>query len=149
MSLYLEDLQPGQRFISPTYTLTLEKLLEFAREYDPQPFHLDDALARDTLFGGLAASGWQTASITMCLWTQSMPVATGLIGIEGHIKWPTPTRAGDTLQVEAEIIDITPSRSKPQMGIVSYRSLTRNQHHQVVQDAIVKVIVFRRPIEAP
>ena len=144
-SLYLDDLHLGDRFKSPTYTLTKDKLLEFAREYDPQPFHLDEELAKDTLFGGLAASGWQTAAITMKLWTQTLPVANGLIGIDCHLKFPTPTRAGDTLRVEAEIIDITRSKSKPNMGIVTYHSLTKNQLDQVVQDATTKIVVFTKP----
>ena len=99
--LFLDDLKIGDYFTSSTYTLTKEELLEFANKYDPQPFHLDEELAKDTLFGGLAASGWQTASITMKLWTQTLHVANGLIGIDCHLKWPTPTRAGDTLCVEA------------------------------------------------
>lgn len=142
--LYLDDLHVGDQFKSSTYTLTKDKLFEFANEYDPQPFHLDEELAKDTLFEGLAASGWQTASITMKLWTQTLHVANGLIGIDCHLKWPTPTRAGDTLRVEAEIIDIKVSKSKPNMGIVTYHSLTKNQHDQVVQDTTTKVVVFSK-----
>ncbi len=142
--LYLDDLHIGDRFSSATYTLEKDKLFEFASEYDPQPFHLDDDFAKDTLFNGLAASGWQTASITMKLWTQTLNVANGLIGIDCHLKWPTPTRAGDTLRVEAEIIDIQHSKSKPNMGIVTYHSLTKNQHDQVVQDTTTKIVVFKR-----
>ncbi len=142
--LFLDDLKIGDYFTSSTYTLTKEELLEFANKYDPQPFHLDEELAKDTLFGGLAASGWQTASITMKLWTQTLHVANGLIGIDCHLKWPTPTRAGDTLRVEAEIIDIKISKSKPNMGIVTYHSLTKNQHDQVVQDTTTKVVVFKK-----
>ena len=142
--LYLDDLHVGDQFNSSTHTLTKDKLFEFASEYDPQPFHLDEELAKDTLFEGLAASGWQTASITMKLWTQTLHVANGLIGIDCHLKWPTPTRAGDTLRVEAEIIDITRSKSKPNMGIVTYHSLTKNQHDQVVQDTTTKVVVFSK-----
>lgn len=143
--LYLDDLKVGDRFVSSGYTLEKDKLLEFAAEYDPQPFHLDDELAKDSLFNGLAASGWQTASITMKLWTSTLNIATGLIGIDCHLKWPTPTRPGDTLHVEAEIVDIRLSQSKPNMGIVSYHSLTKNQHNQVVQDTITKVVVFQKP----
>lgn len=144
--LFLDDLSIGDRFISPSHTLTKEKLLEFASDYDPQPFHLDDELAQATLFNGLAASGWQTASITMKLWTQTLKVANGLIGVDCHVKWPTPTRAGDTLRVEAEIIDIKISKSKPNMGIVTYHSLTKNQHDQVVQDTTTKIVVFKRQV---
>lgn len=143
--LFLDDLKIGDHFTSSTYTLTKEELLEFANKYDPQPFHLDEELAKDTLFGGLAASGWQTASITMKLWTQTLHVANGLIGIDCHLKWPTPTRAGDTLRVEAEIIDIKRSSSKPNMAIVTYHSLTKNQLDQVVQDTTTKIVVFSKP----
>lgn len=146
--LYLDDLTIGDRFTSPSYTLEKDQLLEFASEYDPQPFHLDDELAKDTLFNGLAASGWQTASITMKLWTQTLHLANGLIGIDCHLKWPTPTRPGDTLRVEAEIVDIKVSQSKPNMGIVTYHSLTKNQHDQVVQDTTTKVVVFKKPAVA-
>lgn len=142
--LFLDDLKIGDHFTSSSYTLEKEKLLEFASDYDPQPFHLDDELAKDTLFGGLAASGWQTASITMKLWTETLKIANGLIGIDCHLKWPTPTRAGDTLRVEAEITDIKISKSKPNMGIVTYHSLTKNQHDQVVQDTTTKVVVFKK-----
>ena len=142
--LYLDDLKLGDRFNSATYTLEKEELLEFASKYDPQPFHLDEELAKDTLFNGLAASGWQTAAITMKLWTQTLNVANGLIGIDCHVKWPTPTRAGDTLRVEAEVIDITRSKSKPNMGIVTYHSLTKNQHDQVVQETTTKIVVFTK-----
>ena len=143
--LFLDDLKIGDYFTSSTYTLTKEELLEFANKYDPQPFHLDEELAKDTLFGGLAASGWQTASITMKLWTQTLHVANGLIGIDCHLKWPTPTRAGDTLRVEAEIIDIKRSTSKPNMAIVTYHSLSKNQLDQVVQDTTTKIVVFSKP----
>lgn len=145
--LYLDDLKVGDRFSSSTYTLEKHKLLEFASEYDPQPFHLDDELAKDTLFNGLAASGWQTAAITMKLWTDTLKLANGLIGIDCHLKWPTPTRPGDTLRVEAEITDIKLSASKPNMGIVTYNSLTKNQHDQVVQDTFTKVVVFKKPVQ--
>jgi acyl dehydratase len=145
-ALYLDDLKVGDQFTSSTYTLEKDKLLEFASEYDPQPFHLDDALAKDTLFNGLAASGWQTASITMKLWTSTLKLANGLIGIDCHLKWPTPTRPGDTLRVEAEITEIKLSASKPNMGIVTYHSLTKNQHDQVVQDTFTKVVVFKKPV---
>ena len=142
--IYLDDISVGDRFLSRCYLLDEQSLLAFARQYDPQPFHLDDAQAQKTLFNGLAASGWQTASITMRLWTETVPIANGLIGIESQVKWPMPTRAGDELHVEIEVTDVAPSKSKPDMGIVTYRSQTKNQHGQVVQDSTTKILVFRR-----
>ena len=147
--IYLDDIRVGDCFISRSYTLDKESLLNFARQYDPQPFHLDDAQAQHTLFKGLAASGWQTAAISMRLWTEAVPIANGLIGVESQVKWPMPTRAGDALHVEIKVTDIALSKSKPNMGIVSYHSQTKNQHGQVVQDSMTKIVVFRRPTPQP
>jgi len=143
---YLEDLTVGQRFHSETYCLTEEKLIAFASEYDPQPFHLDKTAAAATLFKGLAASGWHTAAITMKLLNSGgAPLAGGIIGAGGEIEWPRPTRAGDILQVFSEVIEIIPSRSKPQQGLVRVRSETRNQRAEVLQILTAKLIVPRRP----
>ncbi|MBP6019839.1 MAG: MaoC family dehydratase [Burkholderiaceae bacterium] len=143
---FLEDLELGQRFSSGTYTLTEEKLIAFASEYDPQPFHLDHNAALTTLFKGLAASGWHTAAITMKLLNSGgAPLAGGLIGAGGQIEWPRPTRPGDVLQVVSEIMEIIPSRSKPQQGLVVMRCETKNQHGQVLQILTAKLIVPRRP----
>jgi len=143
---YLEDLTVGQRFHSETYSLTEEKLIAFASEYDPQPFHIDKTAAVATLFKGLAASGWHTAAITMKLLNSGgAPLAGGIIGAGGEIEWPRPTRAGDILQVFSEVIEIIPSRSKPQQGLVRVRSETRNQHDEVLQILTAKLIVPRRP----
>ena len=142
--LYLEDLAVGDRFVSESYLLTEQQLLEFAHIYDPQPFHLDKQAAQHTLFNGLAASGWQTAGISMRLWSECMPIANGLIGLESQVTWPHPTRAGDRLHVEVEITEIKPSTSKPEMGIVTYNSQTKNQDGQVVQKNTTKIVVFRR-----
>ncbi len=142
--IYLDDISVGDRFKSRSYLLEKNKLLEFASEYDPQPFHLDDEKAKGTLFQGLAASGWQTAAITMRLWTETVPIANGLIGVESQVKWPMATRAGDQLHVEIEVTDVSYSKSKPNMGVVTYHSLTKNQNDQVVQDSITKIIVFKK-----
>ena len=118
----------------------------FAAQFDPQPFHLDDAAARDSLFGGLAASGWHTAAITMRLQvTSGLPIAGGIIGAGGELTWPRPTRALDVLHVVSEVMEVTPSRSKPDRGMVSVRSETRNQHGDVLQVATVRIVVPRRP----
>ena len=143
--LYLDDLQVGQRFSSGTHLVDTAQIKAFARQFDPQPFHLDEDTAKDTLFAGLVASGWHTAAITMKLMVESgLPLAGGIIGAGGELAWPKPTRPGDTLQVESEIMEITPSRSRPDRGIARVRSLTRNQRNEVVQRLTAKLIVPRR-----
>ncbi|HEX5126206.1 MAG TPA: MaoC family dehydratase, partial [Rhodocyclaceae bacterium] len=136
----------GDRFRSGEHALDALQIKAFAMAFDPQPFHLDEDAAKDSLFGGLAASGWHTAAITMRLMvTSGVPIAGGLIGAGGEISWPMPTRPGDVLHVDSEIIDIKPSRSRPDRGIATVRSETCNQHGQVVQVLMAKMVVFRRP----
>jgi acyl dehydratase len=143
--LYLEDLHVGQRFASGVYRVDESRIKSFAAEFDPQPFHLDDAAAQATIFGGLAASGWHTAAITMRLMVAAgLPFAAGIIGLGGEIFWPRPTRAGDVLRVESEIVEILPSRSKPNQGIVKVRSTTLNQDGEAVQVFIGKILAYRR-----
>ena len=144
-TLYLEDIHPGQRFSTQSMLITEADIKEFAEQFDPQPFHLDDDDAKATLFDGLAASGWHTAAITMRLnVTSGPPIAGGIIGGGGEISWPTPTRPGDVLHVESEIVEVTPSRSRPERGMIVLRSETVNQDGKVVQLSIMKLIVFRR-----
>lgn len=145
--LYLEDLFVGQRFHSTsTFRMEEEKMKAFAAEYDPQPFHLDDEAAKKTVFQGLAATGWYTAAAAMRLLVDSdLRIANGLVGLGGEISWPRPTRAGDVLRLEAEILEIRPSRSKPNQGIVTVRSTIFNQNDEVVQVFTAKVVVMRRP----
>lgn len=136
----LSDLRVGQRYTSGTHTVTAAEIVRFAKEFDPQPFHLDAAAARDSLFGGLAASGWHTAAITMKLLVEScFPLAGGIIGSGGELLWPKPVRPGDTLQVECEILEIVPSRSKPGRAAVQTRVLTRNQNGETVQSFSPKI----------
>ena len=143
--LYLEDLSVGQRFTTGTLTVTEAEIKAFAGRYDPQPFHLDDAAARRTLFGGLAASGWHTAALTMRLLVEGgAPLAWGIIGGGGEIAWPRPTRPGDVLHVEGEVMEITPSKSKPDRGMVVMKSETRNQNGDTVQVTSMKLVVPRR-----
>ena len=143
--LYLEDLAIGQRFVTGTKTVDEAELKAFAATNDPQPFHLDPEAAKSTMFGGLAASGWHTAAMTMRLIVDGgPPFAWGIIGGGGELSWPKPTRAGDVLQVETEILEITPSRSRPERGMVTVRNDTRNQDGDVVQSFVVKIIVPRR-----
>jgi acyl dehydratase len=147
--LYLDDLQPGQRFTSATHVIDAEQIINYARQFDPQPFHLDEEAAKDTFFAGLAASGWHVASITMKLLVGGgAPLAGGIIGAGGEIAWPKPTRPGDELQVTSEVVEITPSRSRPNRGMVTMRSETRNQHGEVVQKLTVKLVVPRRESSA-
>jgi len=146
---FLDDLAVGQRFRSDTYELTEEKLIAFAREFDPQPFHLDREAARTTVFRGLAASGWHTAAVTMRLLNDgAAPLAGGIVGAGGQVEWPRPTRPGDVLRVESEVLEIIASRSKPMQGIVVLRAETRNQLDEVVQVMTAKLVVPRRPGQA-
>jgi acyl dehydratase len=144
--LYLNDLQVGQRFTSGTHALDEAQVIAFASQFDPQPFHIDGAAAKGTMFGGLVASGWHTAAITMRLMVQGgVPIAGGLVGAGGEIRWPTPTRPDDVLHVESEVLEIKPSRSRPDRGIVKVRSETRNQRDEVVQVLDAALVVPRRP----
>jgi acyl dehydratase len=146
---FLEDLSVGQRFSSGSHTIDEAQIKAFAAQFDPQPFHLDGEAAKATLFGGLAASGWHTAAITMKLLVASgLPLMGGIIGSGGEVSWPRPTRPGDTLTVLSEIEEITPSRSRPDRGMIRVRSETRNQHGETVQILIAKLVVPRRATAA-
>jgi acyl dehydratase len=143
--LYLDDLRAGDTFTSGAHALDEAQIKAFATQFDPQPFHLDDAAAKATLFGGLAASGWHTAAVTMrLLVTSGLPIAGGIIGAGGELSWPRPTRPSDVLHVVSEIVSVVPSRSRPDRGMVTVRSETRNQREEVVQVAVNKVVVPRR-----
>jgi len=148
-AFFLDDLRVGRRFSSASHTIDEAQIKAFAAQFDPQPFHLDDQAAKATLFGGLAASGWHTAAITMKLLVASgLPLMGGIIGSGGEVSWPRPTRPGDTLTVVSEIEEITPSRSRPDRGMIRVRSETRNQHGEVVQVLIAKLVVPRRATAA-
>lgn len=142
--LYFDDLSVGQRFQSGSTTLDAAAIKDFAATYDPQPFHLDEEAARDTLFGGLAASGWQTAALTMRLLVESVPLAGGIIGAGNEISWPRPTRPGDVLTVVSEIMEVVASVSRPDRGRIVVRSETSNQNGEVVQVLTARLIVPRR-----
>jgi acyl dehydratase len=143
--LYLEDLQVGRRFWSGRYSIDEAQIKAFAREFDPQPFHLDETAAEHSFFGGIIASGWHTAAATMRLLVQSdLRFASGVIGLGGEITWPNPVRPGDTLQVESEIIEILPSRSKADRAVVLVRNVTVNQNGDQVQVFTAKLLVFKR-----
>jgi|SRR5947209_7349277 len=142
---YFEDLKAGDRFKSGTYKVTEEQIVSFAREFDPQPFHLDPAVARQPMFKGLIASGWHTAAITMRLFVRTLNFAEGAIGLGvDELRWPNAVRPGDVLQVETEIVDLRESRSKPSRGIVRIRNVTTNQRGEVVQTMFASALVLRR-----
>lgn len=143
--LYLEDLHVGQTFVSGSTTVTADEIKAFAREFDPQPFHLDEEAAKDSLFEGLAASGWHTAALTMRLLVQAFPLAGGLVGAGGETTWPRPTRPGDTLTVHVEVLEILPSRTRPDRGMIRARSETRNQNGEAVQVSTTRIVAWRRP----
>ena len=143
--LYFDDLAVGDRFETGTQELRVDDIKRFAAEFDPQPFHLDEEAARETIFSGLAASGWHTAAITMRLIVTGGPkLANGIVGAGGGIEWKTPARPGDILHVESEVIELIPSRSRPDRGIVVMRSTTLNQRGDVVQVLTPKLMVARR-----
>lgn len=144
--VYLEDLTVGQKFSNGPVELTAEDIKAFARQFDPQPFHLDEAAAEASLFGKLAASGWHTAALTMRLLVTGGPAfGWGFIGAGGEVSWPRPAYVGDLLTLHAEIIEIAPSRSKPDRGIARVRMVMKNQRDEVVQDLVARVLVPRRP----
>jgi len=145
--LYLEDLHVGDRFGSDTIEVTQESIFEFARQFDPQPFHLDVAAANRSIFGELTASGWHTAAMSMKLYvTGEFQPAGGSIGLSvDELRWPQPVRPGDTLRLQTEILDVRQSRSKPDRGIIRIRNMTTNQRDEVVQTFLAFVMVRRRP----
>ena len=146
MIRWFDDLTLGMRFRSGTQRITREDIKQFASQFDPQPFHLDEAAAEHTPLRGLAASGWHTAAIAMRLLVSGgLPLANGIIGLGGDITWPRPTRPGDILRVESEIVDITPSRSKPNQAVIAVRSTTLNQNDEPVYVLDAKLLVFKRP----
>lgn len=143
---FFDDLSPGQTFVSGEHALDADQIRDFAAKFDPQPFHLDDQAAKESLFRGLAASGWHTAALTMRLNVDGgLPLAGGLIGAEVEVAWPKPTRPGDVLRVENEIIELVPSRSRPDRGMAKVRTITRNAAGDIVQVMTGKMIVPRRP----
>jgi len=146
--LYFEDIAAGQTYRSPELRIDAAAITEFAARFDPQPFHLDDAAARDSLFEGLAASGWHTAALTMklCLSSDFQP-AGGIIGVGGELLWPRAVRPGDALHVEIEVLETRTSRSRPRQGVVKIRITTLNQQGDPVQTFTPTLFVDRRSPE--
>jgi acyl dehydratase len=144
--LYLDDVQVGDEFESTEITVTEAAIIEFARHYDPQPFHTDPEAAKNSFFGGLAASGWHTAALSMSLVvTQGPRFAGGTIGAGGELQWPSPTRPGDRLRIRAAVIEVTRSKSRPDRGSVVLRIETLNQDDEIRQVFSPKTILFTRP----
>lgn len=151
MPLYLEDFAPGQVRESPPRTLSKDEIIAFARDYDPQPFHTDEQAARHTVYGGLIASGWQTVAIMMRLLWDTFLKDTSSLGSPGsdEIRWLKPVRPGDTLRARFTIVDVTPSRSKPDRGIVRTFTEMLNQHGETVMTHKGMGMFGRRPRSDP
>ena len=144
---FLEDFAVGQKFGSGRLRVDTAQIKAFAAEYDPQPFHLDEEAARRSLFQGLAASGWHTAALTMRLLVASeLKPAGGIVGAGfDEFRWPRPVRPGDELHLEAEVLDVRPSKSRPEQGLIKVRTTTLNQNGEPVQISVGNLIVPRRP----
>lgn len=143
---YHEDVRVGQTFSTSTYHLQQAEIQSFAAHYDPQPFHLDPELAKNTLFGGLAGSGWQTAAITMKLMVESgIQLAGGMVGAGCELSWPAPTRPGDILHVEGEVVEVPATEPGRKRGMITMRCETKKQDGTVVQVLVAKLVVQRRP----
>ncbi|MGQ0579252.1 MAG: MaoC family dehydratase [Betaproteobacteria bacterium] len=144
---YLEDFEAGQTFGSGRVRIEAERIKRFAAEFDPQPFHLDEKAATDSLFRGLAASGWHTAAITMKLLVESdLKPAGGIVGAGfDEFRWPRPVRPGDELRVESEVLEVRVSKSRPDQGVIKVRSTTLNQNNEPVQISLGNLIVPCRP----
>ena len=144
--LYFEDVQIGQAFRTASCIVTAEEIRAFAAQFDPQPFHVDADVARASMFGGLIASGWHTAAITMRLMLDGGPrFVNGSVGLGAELTWRRPVRADDRLHVVGEVIDTQPHQGRPDRGRVIMRVETRNQHDEVVQLQTARVLVPRRP----
>ena len=144
---YLEDFAAGQSYGSGRLRVDEERIKTFAAEFDPQPFHLDADAARGSIFGGLAASGWHTAAMTMRLLVQSeFKPAGGIIGAGfDEFRWPAPVRPGDELYLDIEVLEVRPSKWRPNQGMVKVRTTTRNQKGEAVQVSVGNLVVPRRP----
>ncbi len=144
---YLEDFAVAQTYGSGRLRIDADAIKAFAGEFDPQPFHLDEEAARGTFFRGLAASGWHTAAATMRLLVESdLKPAGGIIGTGfDECRWPRPVRPGDELRVESEVLEVRPSKSRPDQGLIKVRTTTFNQNGEPVQVLISNLLVPRRP----
>jgi len=147
---YFEDFEPGQKFGSRRLSVDAARIKSFATEFDPQPFHLDEERARASLFKGLAASGWHTAAMTMRLLVDGeLNPAGGIVGAGfDELRWARPVRPGDELHVESEVLEVRPSKSRSDQGVIKVRSTTFNQNGEPVQMFVGNLIVLRRPVSS-
>jgi acyl dehydratase len=143
---YLEDFTVGQIFGSGQVRIDKERAKAFAAEFDPQPFHLDEEAARGSIFCGLTASGWYTAAVTMRLLVESeLNPAGGIVGVSfDEFRWPRPVRPGDELRLESEVLEVRPSKSRPEQGLIKVRTTTLNQDGEAVQVLVANLVVPRR-----
>ena len=145
MSRAFEDFPIGTRLVSTGYPITADAIIDFGRKFDPQIFHLDPDAAEKTLHGGLAASGWHTAAVSMRLFVDTMDVAGGIIGMGvDELKWPNAVRPGDELRLEIEILQARHSKSRPGYGIIRIRNVTKNQRDEVVQSFMANTMLPAR-----
>jgi len=144
---YLEDFAVGQTYESALKQVSADEIRAYAREFDPQPFHLDDVAAGHSIFGGLAASGWHTASLTMGLLVRgNLDPAGGFIGAGvDELRWPGPVRPGDELHLVCEVLETRESRSRPTHGLMRVRVNTLNQRNETVQTFVATLLVQRKP----
>lgn len=138
-----DQLSPGDRFTTEARTVTSAGITAFAREFDPQPFHLGEEEARGSFFGRQVASGWHTAALTMRMLVDAHPFLGGIVGGAAEVTWPRPTFPGDTLRVVAEVAELIPSRSRPDRGQVVVRAETLNQRDEVVQVLVTRLVMPR------
>jgi acyl dehydratase len=145
--IWLEEFAPGQKYLSGKLRVDAAAIKAFAAQFDPQPFHLDEDAARGSFFGGLAASGWHTAALSMRLLVESgFRPAGGIIGSRAdELKWMRPVRPGDELRVEAEVLEVRASSSRPGQGFVKCRTTTLNQNDEPVQVLVMNLLVQARP----
>lgn len=143
---YLEDFEAGQTFRSGRIRIDADRIKSFAAEFDPQPFHLDERAATDSIFQGLAACGSHTSAVTMRLLVEGdLKPAGGIIGAGfDELRFPRPVRPGDELRVESEVLEVRASKSRPDRGILKVRTTTLNQNNEPVQVSVGNLIVFRR-----
>ena len=140
---YLEDFAVGQKFGSGRLLVDKDRALAFAAEFDPQPFHLDEEAARHSIFGGLAASGWLTAALTMRLLVEGeLKPAGGILGAGfDEFRWPRPVRPGEELHLESEVLEVRQSKSRPEQGLIKVRTTTFNQNREAVQIQVANLVV--------
>ena len=140
-----EDFPAGSRLVSSRHSITQDAITAFGREFDPQIFHLDSEAATQTIFRGLAASGWHTAAVSMRLFVDTMNVAGGIIGMGvDELKWPAAVRPADELHLEIEILEARISKSRPGYGIIRLRNVTKNQRGEIVQSFLANAMLPRR-----